>query len=83
MAKLTPDISCKALKELNKILLLQESEQNNDGFSYGPFNDKFGQLVSKMQRYCERYDSKRQSSRSQPELVFALTRILVINHNKK
>ena len=55
MTKLTPDVSCKALIELNKILLLQENEQNDDGFSYGPFNDKFGQLVTKMQRYCERF----------------------------
>ena len=55
MTKLSPDISCKALIELNKILLLQESDQNSDGFSYGPFNDHFARLVTKMQRYCERF----------------------------
>lgn len=53
MTKLSADVSCKSHLQLNNILLLQNNDET--GFGYGPFNEDFVRLVSKMQRYCERY----------------------------
>lgn len=57
MSNLTPDVSCKALIQLNNILLISESGNSDreTNFGYGPFTDNFVVLTRKLARHCERY----------------------------